>query len=468
MADVSNIVYCDSTGNTQATAQEQPLDIQTLPTPDFDGLPLDLYLTPDLVLPIAATRGCYWGKCVFCTLYTVIGPGYRGRTIEQTVEDMRSLKEKYGARHFYLAIEDLPPEMARALPDAIIDAGLDIDWWCDARLEHGVFTEDVCKKLAAAGCKRIAFGYESASDRVLSAMCKGIDPDESLELIRRVFRAGISVTLYTMIGFPTETEEEARETHRTIMENQEFIQEVSVRVFYLDDRSEIYRRRQEFGISEVFPDPEADMQVYFDFNTAEGMSRADARRVYLDFTSSLRSHFPVFQSTNMLYHELKSHYFLFLAELGSWERLRTEILEPSARIIAAPAGERPRRRTDLVSLELGFDRTAVDEVFSTIDSAIIRPRYQTDLIDERDLQRLDSEIEALSPSSSVLVYDPKTGESRCLSPAAALLFERCDGLRTVDEIVDVIPAVHRKEARLCIDDISQSGLLERDPVEAIS
>src|SRR6185436_17513217 len=165
--------------------------------------------------PLAATRGCYWGKCVLCTLYTVIGPGYRGRSIERTVEDIRVLQQKYGANSFYLAIEDLPPNMARRFPGALLEAGLKIHWWCDARLEHDVFDEQVCRELAASGCKRIAFGFESSSTRVLSAMCKGIDPEKSLELIRRTHEAGISVTLYAMIGFPTETREEARATLET-------------------------------------------------------------------------------------------------------------------------------------------------------------------------------------------------------------------------------------------------------------
>ena len=108
LSDVTNILYRDETGSVRTAQQEAPLDIKELPTPDFDGLPLTRYFSPELVLPVAATRGCYWGKCVFCTLYTVIGPGYRGRTIEQTVDDLRTLQERYGANSFYLAIEDLP------------------------------------------------------------------------------------------------------------------------------------------------------------------------------------------------------------------------------------------------------------------------------------------------------------------------------------------------------------------------
>jgi len=50
------------------------MPIDDLPTPDFRDLPLDQYLSGELVLPIAPTRGCYFEKCGFCTLYTAIGP----------------------------------------------------------------------------------------------------------------------------------------------------------------------------------------------------------------------------------------------------------------------------------------------------------------------------------------------------------------------------------------------------------
>src|SRR5262249_103517 len=280
-------------------------------------------------------------------------------TIEQTVEDMKTLQAKYGANSFYLAIEDLPPHMAKRFPRAILDAGLKVNWWCDARLEHDVFDAETCRELAAAGCKRIAYGYESSSTRVLTAMCKGIDPLKSLELIKNTHEAGISVTLYAMVGFPTETREEARATLRTILEHQRWIQEVSVRVFYLDETLEIFRRRSEFDIVEIYPDPEADLQVYYDFKTGSGMSRGEARQTYLEFTRALRSHFPVFQNTNMLYHELKSHYFLYLVKHGSWDALREKVLEPS---VAERPLAQPRRKSALVERELAFDRSEIDRI----------------------------------------------------------------------------------------------------------
>jgi radical SAM superfamily enzyme YgiQ (UPF0313 family) len=459
LSTVSNVIYRDArSGAPVKTPQREPLDIKTLPTPDFDGLPLGKYLSPELVLPLAATRGCYWGKCVFCTLYTVIGPGYRGRTIEQTVEDMRVLQRKHGASSFYLAIEDLPPNMAKRFPRAILDAGLEVSWWCDARLEHDVFTAETCRELAASGCKRIAYGFESSSQRVLAAMCKGIDPEKSLELIRATHAAGISVTLYAMVGFPTETRAEARATLRTILANQRHIQEVSVRVFYLDESSEIFRRRSEFDIVEIYPDPEADLQVYYDFKTGSGMSRAEARQTYLEFTAALRSHFPVFQNTNMLYHELKSHYFLYLVKHGSWDALRANVLEVEAASERAAAA-RPRRKADLVERELAYDRAEIDQRVSSIDSATVRPRYQSDLFEPDDLARFDRELAPLAPSPSRLVYDPESGEVQCLSPAAAEVLGRCDGRRTLEEVVAVFPEPVRPEAERCVQAIARAGLL---------
>jgi radical SAM superfamily enzyme YgiQ (UPF0313 family) len=456
LGSIENLIWRDSSGAVVRNPHREPLDIKTLPTPDFDGLPLDKYLSPELVLPLAITRGCYWGKCVFCTLYTVIGPGYRGRTVQQTVADMQHLKTKYGVRHFYLAIEDLPPHMAKALPKAMLAAELDVDWWCDARLEHDVFDQEVCDDLAAAGCRRIAFGYESSSRRVLDAMCKGIDPDASLELIRRARRSGISVTLYCMVGFPTETRAEAEATLATILAHRDLIQEVSVRVFYLDESSEIFKRREEFDIAEVYPDPEADLQVYYDFKTGSGMSRREAREVYLGFTRALRSHFPVFQNDNMLYHELKGHYFLYLARFGSWERLCAEVLERPRP--AAPV-ERPRGRA-LARRELAFDRAEIDARLASVDSHALRPRYQSDLLDPRDRARLEGEVPREPRSPSCLVYDPESGELQCLSPAAAMLLERCDGRRSLSEVIAPVPAEARADAERCVREMAERGLLE--------
>ena len=231
------------------------------------------------------------------------------------------------------------------------------------------------------------------------------------------------------------------------------------RVFYLDETSEIFRRREEFEIVAVYPDPEADLQVYYDFDTAQGMSRGEAREKYLELTRALRSHFPVFQSTNMLYHELKSHYFLYLVKHGSWEALRDRVLIPgTSRTEDAPP--RPRRRPALLRRALCFDRGRIDERVARVFSSALRPRYQMDLLDDADREHLDRELPREEPSASQLVYDPATGVVQCVSPSTAMLLERCDGSRTHEEVVEVVPAAHQGAARRCLADLAAAGLLE--------
>jgi anaerobic magnesium-protoporphyrin IX monomethyl ester cyclase len=77
-----------------------PEDINSLPTPDFDGLPLDKYLSPVRVLPLQSSRGCYWGRCAFCTHSLGYGKRYQPRQPAKVAADIRQLKERYGVRYF--------------------------------------------------------------------------------------------------------------------------------------------------------------------------------------------------------------------------------------------------------------------------------------------------------------------------------------------------------------------------------
>ena len=67
-------------------------DVPSLPTPDFDGLPLDRYLSPAPVLPILTGKGCYFNRCKFCDIpyiNHISKKAYRVRSAGQVVEDVR-------------------------------------------------------------------------------------------------------------------------------------------------------------------------------------------------------------------------------------------------------------------------------------------------------------------------------------------------------------------------------------------
>ena len=79
-----------------------------LPPPDFDGLPLEKYFVPDRVLPYLATRGCYWGRCEFCDHGEGYTAGYRTKKVQEIIEEVSFLKEKYQTSHFHFTDESYP------------------------------------------------------------------------------------------------------------------------------------------------------------------------------------------------------------------------------------------------------------------------------------------------------------------------------------------------------------------------
>ncbi len=64
LAKLPNLIYRDDSG-IHANEDVCSEDLSKLPPPDFEGLPLDKYFIPKLILPYLATRGCYWGRCTF-------------------------------------------------------------------------------------------------------------------------------------------------------------------------------------------------------------------------------------------------------------------------------------------------------------------------------------------------------------------------------------------------------------------
>jgi hypothetical protein len=284
-----------------------------------------------------------------------------------------------------------------------------------------------------------------------------------MRVIRNVHDAGISVTLYVMVGFPTETEAEARETLRTLLENRRSFEEVSIRVFYLDDMSDIFRTPERFDIVDVIRDERADLQVYYDFRTGSGMSRAQARHVYLEMLAELESHLPVFRNRNVLYHELKSHYFLYLAKAGGVEKLLHDTFAPGEpEEVDVP--DRPLVRGDLRVQATRFDRQEVDRALEDAQDGLTLPRYQFDLITGETAAELDRTVPPVEPCPGALLLDPRNGHVHHLSPDSLELLQACRGDAPLDTLLERYPEEDRPAAREFLRQLAQAGLLESEEV----
>jgi radical SAM superfamily enzyme YgiQ (UPF0313 family) len=291
-------------------------DVNTLPTPDFDGMPFDLYLAPEKVLPLAYSKGCYWKKCAFCEIFysnIIKGrPGhYRPKKTELVIEDIRQLSQKYGTRFFLFTDETLSPKAMRELSLALVEDNLNIQWLGYARFEEAL-TPELCQLISRAGCRKLLLGLESGCQRVLYLMEKGINKEQAEAILRNLHEAGVSVYLFCIVGFPTETREEALETLDFLLRNREMIDSpgfyLDLVLFNLDKHCKVSQLPEQYSVSQIYGNDYDDLSVStLRFQSGEGMDRLEAEQVLSGIrgqteTAFSSRRFPVPEEYNLLYH----------------------------------------------------------------------------------------------------------------------------------------------------------------------
>src|SRR5690606_1769887 len=110
---------------------------------------------------------------------------------------------------------------------------------------------------------------------------------------RNCARAGISVTFYAMVGFPSETRAEARATLAFLVENKDVVREVSLQTFHVDEVSQVYREPEAFGVR-ILDDPEADLALYHEYEASEGMTATEAAEMFDEMMRGLSEALPLF------------------------------------------------------------------------------------------------------------------------------------------------------------------------------
>jgi len=458
LSEVGSLTWFEREGDAPrpvTNLRGHPVHLDEAPVPDFDGLPLELYLSAEVVLPYDVNRGCYFSECTFCTLPTVIGPGFRTRKVTGMVDHILELKRRHGCRHFYFITDCMPPATLRELPRELIAREADITWSCDAKVERRSYEDGGARRLFEAGCRKLLFGFESVTPRILQRMEKGQTAEDVTFVTETCAEAGISVTWYAMVGFPSETPAEARATMDFIERHAGALSEVSLQAFHIDEIAEVFRTPERYGIR-VLDDPQADLQLYHDYEVSSGMTQAEALEMHAELRARLRECLPIFSGENILYFMQKSHYFLHLArgttprEFSAACRAREEERRARGAHPELAVGE------DLSLVELPFSHSETLEALRSRAARAVRPENQTGTFDARAARAAAAELGALTPRRRVLVYVGEEAEFVELRPdgAAALdAWRRAGNLESLREAID--PALpDGRQARARLDDFA--------------
>lgn len=178
-------------------------------------LKIENYFNPNALYPmvtITTSRGCPF-PCTFCVYpQTLMGRGFRLRSVENVVDEMEYIAENFPQANAIFFEDDtmtVNKKRCKELAEVIIKKGINISWTANARVGLDFETMRTMKK---AGCRSLCVGFESGSQKILENMKKKVKLQEMEEFINNAKKAGILIHGCFMAGLPGETKETLRET----------------------------------------------------------------------------------------------------------------------------------------------------------------------------------------------------------------------------------------------------------------
>lgn len=251
LEEVPNLIYRQrSTGRIHRSAAFEYTDIAHQPPPDFSDLDLAAYLSPQPVIPYCISRGCYWGKCVFCQnrygdrqvrRYQVV-------PVDKAIEEMSALADRYGSNHFNFSNDVIDPKYLKRFSQAVESSGRKFVWNTDLRAEKA-YTGEVCRLMARAGLNAVAIGFESGCQKVLEAMDKGNRVPTTRQVLKNLYQAGVATQAMGFFGFPGETEADGEKTVRFLEENIACISYYVMGLLLVLPGSRMYEDPRRFGVT---------------------------------------------------------------------------------------------------------------------------------------------------------------------------------------------------------------------------
>ncbi len=263
--------------------------------PDFADL-MHEYPTPEPVMPLLTSKGCYWGKCGYCTHHEGYGQGFHRLDDDVFEGGMRGLVEA-GHRAFYFVDEALPPRTMQRFVDQFLalrrphDPKGPLKWMAEARLDKPLVTVAAVRRLKESGCRLLISGVETGSQRISDRMRRGID----LNLVTRhgelcATEGGVSTGWMLFVGFPGETRDEARETFEFLRRNLHCVHYASIGTFLLERGSPIWLDPGAFGVAEIL-EADAPYRAAYSYRL-EGDSRVTTGREHKELLLALIREYP--------------------------------------------------------------------------------------------------------------------------------------------------------------------------------
>lgn len=209
LSEIAGLRYLDERGEMISTAHRPPIaDLDTIPFPARDLIDVNAYRDAWVAahgywsLSTINTRGCPYA-CTWCQK-GIFGRSYRSRSAANAAEEMRLIKEQYQPDQIRV-VDDITGVDRRWIfewRDEVIARDAAIPFECLSRVN--LADVPLLTALKDIGCKKIYFGAESGSQKVLNAMKKGTKVEQIYRAVEACRTVGIDIYFFMMVGYPGE------------------------------------------------------------------------------------------------------------------------------------------------------------------------------------------------------------------------------------------------------------------------
>ena len=216
MSSVAGIIY-QKNGCAVSTGPPADItDLDALPFPARHQLKMPLYKLGTLRgrLPftsIQTMRGCPW-KCIFCASEALKTTEMRVRSPGSVVNEMKSVVEKIGTRHFYIVddVMTLWKDHILEIADLIDQERLNITF--EGSTRANLVEDEIIARLVRSGLIRLSFGLETVDPEIRRTMKKQVPLEHYVRANGICNKYGVEALNSVMIGLPGETRETVRAT----------------------------------------------------------------------------------------------------------------------------------------------------------------------------------------------------------------------------------------------------------------
>lgn len=201
-------------------------DLDSLPFPDWDSLPIEKYFKINNphgsparrvpFFPMVTSRGCPF-ECIFCSIHNLWGRNYRKRSAANVLAEIGHLVKRFGVKELLFEDDNLTLDRARAMAIfcGMIDKGCGLSWNVPNGVAVQTLDDEVLTKMRDSGCYAISIGVESGDERVLKDIIrKPINLSAIEPVVRKARSLGMETSAFFVVGLPGEGKKELKKTFR--------------------------------------------------------------------------------------------------------------------------------------------------------------------------------------------------------------------------------------------------------------